>query len=55
MSHKESFNRAVKDDHLDDLSPSIGIIDSRLSLQLAQLSLRLLSGEKALARDWREQ
>jgi hypothetical protein len=28
---------------------------SRPSLQLARLSLRLLSGEKALARDWREQ
>jgi len=27
----------------------------RLSPQLARLSLRLLSGEKALARDWREQ
>src|SRR6202163_3495220 len=30
-------------------------IGSRLSLQLARLSLRLLSDEKALARDWREQ
>jgi len=28
-------------------------IGSRLSLRLARLGLRLLSGEKALVRDWR--
>src|SRR4029077_6580472 len=40
---------------LPALSPVNRIIGSRLSLQLARSSLRLFSGEKALARDWREQ
>src|SRR5882672_10089632 len=31
-----------------------GFSDSRLSLRLARLGLRLLSGEKASARGWRE-